>query len=458
MISQIDFSLSDSCNLRCRWCYVHGGHGNSYNQQHIDKSFDWIFSQYEAKANEEQKKWGITITIYGGEPLFEWEHLKDVVVSKKAEAKQRGYPLKFSLVTNMTLLDEEKLNWLMDNHVGIHPSIDGNAQAEDACRIDKDGNTYSAIVFENARRLLARLPNRSCRMTVSPQTVSYLFDSIKFLTKEIGFKTVNAVMAGGVNWTDDLLEIHKQQIELVTNWWIDEMRNGNHYSLYHLRNMFLGIWSGRRIRSLCSSGISHVAIDTLGSIWPCHRFSSFQSKPEYLLGTIDTGVTNLSLVETLRNYDIAEANKERCKDCPAVNGCHALCLHEMMIAGKGMFEPLEHYCKVWPFYMKMALRAHSVLMAENNQLYINEYDPQVKRQKEMETNRKRNEARQKNRINPNPKPVPKPNFIQSYSSSCDGKNKQCQGCSENPKIASVVAGAVASAVGENPFVNTYLDK
>ena len=431
LITQLDLPLSDKCNLCCAFCYLRGGLGNAFSQQHIDKVFNWLFNQYEGEATEEQKKYGISVTIYGGEPLVEWENLKNVTLAKREEAKQRGYPCRFSIVTNMTLLDADKLDWLMNNHIGIHPSIDGNAQAEDACRIDKNGGTYSAIVFENARRLLARQPNRSCRMTVSPQTVSYLFDSIKFLTKDIGFQTVNAVMAGGVNWTDDLLDIHKQQIELLTEWWIDEMRKGNHYSLYHLRNMFLGIWSGKRMRKLCSSGVSHVGVDTRGHIYPCHRFCSFTSTPEYLLGTLDTGITNLSLVETLRNYDLAEANKERCKDCPAVNGCHALCIHEMMVAGKGMFEPLEHYCKVWPFYMKMAMRAHSTLMAENNQLYINEYDPQVKRQKEMAIAQRRNNARQMNHRS-----------IQTTQPQPASCQKQCENCFVN--------------VNDNPFIKKYL--
>lgn len=375
VITQVDLPLSDRCNLNCGFCYTKGGHGNSFSQEHIDKVFDWMFSQYNAGATPEQRQWGIRVTIYGGEPLLEWENLKNVVVSKKALAETVGIKLQFSLVTNMTLLTEEKLDWLIANRVGVHPSIDGCQPAQDAERKFADGSGSSAIVYQNAKMLLSKIGGRSCRMTVSPSTVQYLYDSILFMTKEIGFKTVNGVLAGGVEWTDEALATHTQQIEKVTDWWIDEMREGRHWDLYHLRNMFMGIWSGRRMRKLCPSGVSHVGVDTQGNILPCHRFCNLQSTPEYLLGTLETGITNLSLVETIKNYDLAEANKERCKDCPAVLSCHALCLHEMMLAGNGMFEPCEHYCKVWPVYWRVAMRAHTILMAENNDLYLRMYDP-----------------------------------------------------------------------------------
>jgi len=376
-VTQIDMSLSDRCNLNCSFCYTKGGCGNSFNQEYIDKTFEWACDQFNLKASAEQKLRGIRITLYGGEPLFEWEHLKNVIVTKKEYGLKREIPINFGIVTNMTLLSEDKLDWLIKNRVGIHPSIDGCAEAQDMERRFKDGTGSSSIVYENAKRLISRMGGRSGRMTVSPDTVQYLYNSILFMTKELGFRTVNAILAGGVEWTDEKLKIFEQQIEMVTDWWIQEMREGRHWDLYHLRNMFMGIWNARRMRKLCSSGISHVGIDTNGNIYPCHRFCNLQCNSEYLLGTIETGIVNDNLVKTLINYDLAEANKERCKDCPAVLGCHALCLHEMMLHGNGMFEPCSHYCKIWPFYWKMAMRAHSILSAENNQLYFRIYNPRL---------------------------------------------------------------------------------
>ena len=374
VITHVDLNFSDNCNLNCDFCYTRGGHCQPYSQQHIDKCFEWIFSQF-TRASPEQKTKGIRISIYGGEPLVEFNNIKYIVPWVKAQGKANGFPIGFGIVTNMTLLDEEKLTWLCNNNIGIHPSIDGCAPAQDACRVFKNGKGSSSIVYENARRLINKLPGRSVRMTISPRTAEYLYDSIVFLCKDIGFKTANAILAGGVEWSDSDLDKVKEQIIKITDWWIDEMRKGNHYSLYHIRNMLSGIWNPRRKRNLCSAGANHIGIDTKGSIWPCHRFNNFASTQEYLLGTIETGYTNRAFFDRLMSYDLAAENKERCKNCIAVNSCHALCLHEMMVANCGMFTPLDHYCKIWPFYYQQAMKAHSILMAENNRFYEQMYAP-----------------------------------------------------------------------------------
>ncbi len=136
--------------------------------------------------------------LYGGEPLVEWGNLQQVVLDKTAEASKLNIKISFGIVTNMTLLTQEKLDWLIEHRVSISPSIDGCQAAQDFERKFKDGTGSSSVVYENAKRLLKRLPNTTCRITVSPSTVQYTYDSIVFLTKGLGFKTVNAVLQ--VEW------------------------------------------------------------------------------------------------------------------------------------------------------------------------------------------------------------------------------------------------------------------
>ncbi len=93
-----------------------------------------------------------------------------------------------------------------------------------------------------------------------------------------------------------MIEAYKQQIEKVTDWWIDEMRAGRFWDLYHIRNMMLGFWSKKRSCELCYAGVTNIAIDTIGNMYPCHRFNTFNSKPEYKLGDLENGITNEELI------------------------------------------------------------------------------------------------------------------------------------------------------------------
>jgi radical SAM protein with 4Fe4S-binding SPASM domain len=208
-------------------------------------------------------------------------------------------------------------------------------------------------------------------MTLIPATAPLLCDSIIYLAENIGFQTVNCILAGGVEWTPETIDVIKAEITRLTDWWIDKARGGKWYGLYHLANMFRGLWSGQRKRTLCDAGKSRVAVDTRGDLWPCHRFCNLDSKPEYRLGNIETGYTNLGLYQRLKSFDLAAEYADRCASCSAALGCHAFCLHETMIAGgNALAAPKDYTCRLWPHYWSEAVRAHETLTRENNALYL----------------------------------------------------------------------------------------
>ena len=366
-----DLNLSDICNLTCDFCYTKGGCKKAYSEERVQKTFEWFFKQYQIGQTNRAH-----VTFYGGEPLIEFEHIKHIVQEQSQIAKSKNINMVFSIVTNMTLADEEKILWCKQNRVGIHPSIDGCEEAQNMYRKFKNGEGSANIVYKNAKILLREMPGRSCRMTVGPQTVQYTAKSIKFVCEELGFRTVNAILAGGVLWTDSQLEIFKEQITDVTNWWLDQMRQNKHYSLYHIRNMLDGMRRGTRRKKLCPSGTSRVGIDSDGNLWPCHRFCNYRTDTRFKLGTIYEGYTNQQVFEQINNYDLYEANKEKCKNCRAQISCHALCMHESLEAYGELFRFTDHYCKVWPFYWDMACVVKDIMVKEKNQLFKKLYiDP-----------------------------------------------------------------------------------
>ena len=361
----LELNLSDRCNLRCDFCYTRDCLNRPPDLDRTKRFIQW----FAGHANPEVKRW--TLTFYGGEPLVEWEDLTEAIRWTRMVFPDK--PWGFSIVTNLTLLTARKLDWLEAERVGVHPSIDGCPEAIDAHRKRADGTGASGPIIENVRRLVERQPGRSARMTVTPQTVRWLEKSIRFLADDIGFKTINPILAGGADWDDAALRMLFDQLPRVTDWWIDQMRRQRHVSIYYLRNMLKGVWMPIR-GGRCHAGISRIAIDTLGNIWPCHRFCNSASRPEYRLGTVADGLTNTELLNTLVDADMKAIQKDRCAGCVAVNSCHAICLHESMLQGKGMFDPLPHYCRVWPVYWREAMRAHAILTAEGNRFYRRLYD------------------------------------------------------------------------------------
>lgn len=346
----LDLDLTDECNLSCEFCYTKGGHGKGNDITRTKRFLDWFVEQAPAGK-------AIKVNLFGGEPMLEWETV--LLIDDWLKATGRKYGLQ--VVTNMTLLDDEKLAQAIKRRIGISPSIDGCPEAEDYHRRFKPGTVGSSeLVYANAKRLLKVRPGVRARMTISPETCCMLFRSHVFLCKEVGFRTVNGILAGGAEWSDRQIAILKGQFRKLTNWWINEVNQGRYYDFYYLRNMFTGMF-GQRKDSLCASGTSRIAVDTNGNFWPCHRFCNRQSHEAWKLGTIDEGVTNQALRKMIGACRVSKLFECNCVAWPS---CHAHCMHELMQAkrseiqdGRLVFAPTDITCKMWPFYWREARRA-----------------------------------------------------------------------------------------------------
>lgn len=347
----LDFNLSDRCNLACPGCYARENYGAGPDMDRTRATIRWFVEQSRGVETKVRR-----VNIYGGEPLLEWDDLREAV-----EWTAQAWPefdFGFVVVTNVTLLTPDKIEWLTDHKVRVSCSIDGNPEAEMLSR------HAGAEVFENARALIAKQP-ASCRMTVTPATAPFVADSVAYLCEEIGFHTVNAIVADGVHWSVEDIWAFKHQITKLTDWWIARRRAGKNCGLYHIRNMIDRLQAGQRRRSVCGAGTSRVAVDTQGNLWPCHRFCNLRSDPAYKLGTLAAGFWNVPLFDRLRNYDLAFENRERCATCPAVLGCHHFCLWTNMIEKTGrLLGPMSYTCAIWPHYWREAMRAYAILTAE----------------------------------------------------------------------------------------------
>jgi len=137
------FVLTLQCNHRCLYCQVtpekKGAEGFDMSRETAKKSVDLAFRSPSRH---------IGIEFQGGEPLLNWSVLKYVVKYAKAVNKTAGRELKISLVTNLTLMDEEKLAFLIREGVSIGCSFDGPDYVHDRNRIclDGKGGSYKPVV------------------------------------------------------------------------------------------------------------------------------------------------------------------------------------------------------------------------------------------------------------------------------------------------------------------------
>ncbi len=132
------FVLTGRCNFGCQYC-----HSSIVGMTRTDTDMSIEVAERAVDMAFQTTSPGLTIEFQGGEPLANWEVLQHVVEYARQKNALAGKALSFSLVSNLTLLDEEKLDYLLDRKIQICTSIDGPADAHNKQRIWKDGDGFA---------------------------------------------------------------------------------------------------------------------------------------------------------------------------------------------------------------------------------------------------------------------------------------------------------------------------
>ena len=153
--------LTERCNLGCQYC-----HSSVVGMERTDTDMSIATADKCVDFALQTTSPGLTIEFQGGEPMANWPVLRHVVESAQKKNASRGKALSFSLVTNMTLMDEERLDFLIENRVQICTSIDGPADLHDRVRILRGSRGGSS--FEHASKWVRRVNERYRELGLDP--------------------------------------------------------------------------------------------------------------------------------------------------------------------------------------------------------------------------------------------------------------------------------------------------
>ncbi len=144
--------LTQSCNLRCRYCCYGGGYKD--NRRHSGKTFP--VSEFESlirfiKGSRVLVR-KLNIVFYGGEPLLRF---KDIVEFVGRARRTFNENIDFTISTNGLLLEKrEIMDWCIDENVCLNISLDGIEDIHDKNRIEAvSGNPTYARILSNLRRV-----------------------------------------------------------------------------------------------------------------------------------------------------------------------------------------------------------------------------------------------------------------------------------------------------------------
>jgi His-Xaa-Ser system radical SAM maturase HxsB len=125
------------CNFKCVYCQVSS---KPLKEKKYDMNLDTAKEAVDFIFNAPAPSVGIE--FQGGEPLLNWPVVKFIIKYARARNRSEGKKLGIVLVSNLSLMDKKKLDFLIKNQVGICTSLDGPEKIHNKNRPWVGGNSY----------------------------------------------------------------------------------------------------------------------------------------------------------------------------------------------------------------------------------------------------------------------------------------------------------------------------
>jgi His-Xaa-Ser system radical SAM maturase HxsB len=190
--------VTKRCNLHCHYCHAQGG--ASSQDMSIETASRVLQYLFDVRNNS------VTLEFQGGEPLLNWQVVK-FMTEHARKFNTLGKKLNIVLVTNLILMDDEKMRFLADHDVDVCTSLDGPADIHDKNKVDLAGQgTYAKVVEKIERfskefgRRVHLLPTITRHSLAHPERI--VDEYLRLGQGEIALRPVNKIGYACDCWGD----------------------------------------------------------------------------------------------------------------------------------------------------------------------------------------------------------------------------------------------------------------
>ncbi len=352
VIKALCLHVAHTCNLNCSYCFASQG---KYHGERALMSLDVGKRALDFLIENSGTRHNLEVDFFGGEPLMNFQMLKDLVAYAREIEKKHNKNFRFTLTTNGVLIDDDVIDFANREMSNVVLSLDGRKEVHDRYRVDYAGNgSWDKIVPKFQQLVNARgHKDYYMRGTFTHANPDFLKDIEKML--ELGFNELSmepVVCAKGdkEELTDEDFPILCEQYEKLAELMIKRRKEGKPFTFYHyMIDLQHGPCIYKRI-SGCGSGTEYMAVTPWGDLYPCHQFVGDEA---YRLGDIYNGVTNLE-----KQKEFADCNvyaRSECKDCWAKLYCSGGCAANAYHATGSVRGVYKYGCELFKKRMECAI-------------------------------------------------------------------------------------------------------
>ena len=322
VVKALCLHVAHTCNLNCAYCFASQG---KYHGERAVMSFEVGRQALDFLVAHSANRRNLEVDFFGGEPLMNFEVVRQLVAYARSIEKEHGKNFRFTLTTNGMLINDEVIEFANREMSNVVLSLDGRKEIHDRCRVDYAGNgSWDRVVPLFQKLVKARGgKNYYMRGTFTHANPDFLKDIETML--DLGFSELSmepVVCAEGdpAALTQEDLPIVLRQYEDLARLMLRRHREGRSFTFYHyMLDLADGPCIYKRI-SGCGSGTEYMAVTPWGDLYPCHQFVGEEA---FRLGDVWHGVTNEAVRQEFAACNVYA--REECRDCWARLYCSGGC-------------------------------------------------------------------------------------------------------------------------------------
>ena len=322
VIKALCLHIAHTCNLNCSYCFASQG---KYHGDRAVMSFEVGKRALDFLIENSGSRHNLEVDFFGGEPLMNFQVVKDLVAYARSIEKEKGKNFRFTLTTNGMLIDDDVIEFANRECHNVVLSLDGRKEIHDRFRVDYAGHGSFDRIVPKVQKLVESRGGKGYYMrgTFTHANPDFLKDIQVML--DLGFNELSmepVVCAPGdpAELTDEDRAIVMDQYEKLAMLMLEKDKEGKPFTFYHyMIDLTGGPCIYKRI-SGCGSGTEYMAVTPWGDLYPCHQFVG---EEKFKLGDVWKGVDNTEI-----QNEFAECNvyaRPECRDCWARLYCSGGC-------------------------------------------------------------------------------------------------------------------------------------
>ena len=322
VVKALCLHIAHDCNLACQYCFAEEG---EYHGRRALMSFEVGKKALDFLIANSGNRRNLEVDFFGGEPLMNWEVVKQLVEYGRSKEKEYNKNFRFTMTTNGVLLNDEIMDYCNREMSNVVLSLDGRKEVNDKMRPFRGGKGSFDLIVPKFQKFAEAVFNRDyyVRGTFTRHNLDFSKDVTEFA--DLGFRSmsIEPVVAKPEEEyairEEDLPQIMEEYDHLAEEY-IKRKKEGRGFNFFHFNiDLNQGPCVAKRL-SGCGSGTEYLAVTPWGDLYPCHQFVG---QEEFLLGNVDTGVTNERIRDEFKLCNVYA--KDKCRDCFARFYCSGGC-------------------------------------------------------------------------------------------------------------------------------------